>query len=503
MKLESIADLLWGARARFKVFLVAAIILLFTCLGAKEIWTQEHRWADIVFGMFYRHDFLHPYLGQAYYYDKPLLSYWLIAIFAKLFGGLSTWTLRLPSALSGLVALGSIYSLGVSLKDKRLGYLSAWMLLTTFYFLFWARTSSADMLNLAGSLLAVAWYFTRRDHCTLKDYAIFFLIIALTALCKGLGGVIVPLIAVATDMTLQRSWSRHINRALFLALIPALVLYLAPFVASSLWGGESYGENGLYLVYRENILRYFKPFDHQGPIYTYFIYLPVYLLPWTLFFIPALFGIKSRWQQMSLNSKWIIWTLLLLFLFFTLSGSRRSYYVLPLVPFAILLTADWILCMDRSRREMAAVVVTLLTYIFLWVAVDIVPAWYYEKNGTGTFAALLETEVGKQKPFHEWKVVMLDAQTKINFYLSLSPDTPHYGVTGPRDAQTSASLIATWPILQKKPANTIFITRKRYQQMLMPYFKGYRVIVLPFQPVFIMTKEDLDAPIAFVPTNNL
>ena len=77
-------------------------------LGAREIWTQEHRWADIVSGMFYRHDFLHPYLGETRYYDKPLLSYWLIAIIAAITGDLSTWALRIPSALAGLLAIWSI-----------------------------------------------------------------------------------------------------------------------------------------------------------------------------------------------------------------------------------------------------------------------------------------------------------------------------------------------------------------------------------------------------------
>ncbi|TAK74173.1 MAG: dolichyl-phosphate-mannose--protein mannosyltransferase, partial [Gammaproteobacteria bacterium] len=161
MKLDVVVDYLWGNRAKFNYLLLASLLLLFTCLGGREIWTQEHRWADIVAGMFYRHDFLHPYLGQNQYYDKPLLSYWAIALIAKLTGTLTTWVLRLPSALAGLVAVWSIYRLGISLKDKRLGLLSGWLLLTTFYFLFWARTSSADMLNLAGSLLAIAWYFDK------------------------------------------------------------------------------------------------------------------------------------------------------------------------------------------------------------------------------------------------------------------------------------------------------------------------------------------------------
>ncbi len=42
------------------------------------------------------------------------------------------------------------------------------------------------MLNLAGSLFAVAWYMEKRDRATFFDYMIFFIALALTSLCKGL-----------------------------------------------------------------------------------------------------------------------------------------------------------------------------------------------------------------------------------------------------------------------------------------------------------------------------
>ncbi len=129
-------ELLWGSKAKFSHLFFAATILLLMMLGSREIWTQEHRWADIVAGMFFRNDFLHPYLGQATYYDKPLLSYWLIVIASKITGSLSTWSLRLPSALSGLLAVWSIYRLGTTLKNKQMGLLAGWLLITTFYFIF-------------------------------------------------------------------------------------------------------------------------------------------------------------------------------------------------------------------------------------------------------------------------------------------------------------------------------------------------------------------------------
>lgn len=491
---------LWGNRAKLSYLLMASVVILFTMLGGREIWTQEHRWADIVSGMFYRHDFLHPYLGNNTYYDKPLLSYWLIALIAKISGGLTAWSLRVPSALAGVLAVWSVYSLGTTLKNKQLGFLSAWLLLTTFYFVFWARTSSADMLNLAGSVFAVAWYMRKRDQAKFTDYFIFFLIIAISSLCKGLVGAIVPCIAVLVDMLLQKSWQKHLRLPLFLSLIPALAIYLLPFVASSLVGDSTYSENGLYLVYRENILRYFHPFDHQGPIYTYFIYLPIYMLPWTIFFVPALFSLKARWSSMSTNQKWMVWTTAALFVFFTLSGSRRSYYVLPIVPFAILLTADWM--SDSFSQKWQTISARTITFFLaaLFLIFGVGQAWYYSQFGINRFAEEVKQQAQQMMPWQDWRVVMLDAESKLNFYLQLPPDTNSFDMQGERASLSSARLAKMWPIVQHKPEHTIFITRKLYANALQPFFTDYQRVELSTASTWsFLVANDNDTPIAFMP----
>jgi 4-amino-4-deoxy-L-arabinose transferase-like glycosyltransferase len=503
MKFSLLSERLFGEKAKFSYLLLASVLMLFTLLEARELWTQEHRWADIVSGMFYRHDFLHPYLGENRYYDKPLLSYWFIVLVAEIQGALTSFALRLPSALSALLAVWSIYRLGTKLQTKQLGLLSGWLLVTTFYFVFWARVSSADMLNLAGSLLAVTWYMEKREQAGFINYAVFFMIVALTSLCKGLVGAIVPCIAVLTDIALRHSWKKYLHLSFFLAFLPAFILYLIPFLASSYIGNGAYHENGLYLVYRENILRYFHPFDHRGPIYTYFLYLPIYLMPWGLFLIPALFSLKKRWLRLSLESKWLSFSLFFIFLFFTLSGSRRSYYILPLVPFALLFIADYFLTLKAKWLSLSAFVV-MCSFILLFLSLDLLPAWYYQYAGIGRFARAVRQEVTKTMPWDAAQVVMLDGESKLNFYLGLAPESKHFNINHERKEQTAQSLLAAWPILMHKPANTIFITRKLYVAALQPYFSGYRKVEVPLQAPFaflnkIIIKSDTNTPIAFIP----
>jgi len=469
------ANLLWGKHARSFLLVIATLALLLTSLGARELWTQEHRWADIVSHMFQTNDFLHPWLNGQPYYDKPLLSYWLISGTAILTGKLSTWALRLPSAVAGIIAIGAIVSLGKQLKNRELGLLAGWMLLTTFYFLFWARTSSADMLNMAGTLCAVSWYFEKKPVPRFLNYSIFYLIIAFTALCKGLIAPVVVVLVILPDLLKNGQWRKHLRPALFLAALPALILYLLPFWVSAKTGGTHYQENGLMLVWRENVLRYFQPFDHKGPIYTYFLYLPVYLLPWTLFFIPSLATFRKRLMSTSV---------LILFVFLTLSGSRRDYYILPVVPFALLMSADWILAEGvRSRRCQLAGWLALISATLFFLFFCILQPLYYKANSLEAFSIHLKQEAEKTRPWWQWKVVLLDPQSKLRFYLGLPADTALNEIQGKdRASLTEADLRHNWSFLtSEKPVQpTIYITREAWKVPLQHLLGShYRIIENP------------------------
>src|SRR5262245_35556093 len=93
------------------ILLAASAALFFIRLGVAELWTHEGRWAAICSHMISSGDYLHPYLFGAEYYDKPLLSYWLMIAAARLLGGLSETAMRSPSALAALLTVWCVYRL--------------------------------------------------------------------------------------------------------------------------------------------------------------------------------------------------------------------------------------------------------------------------------------------------------------------------------------------------------------------------------------------------------
>src|ERR1051326_8374927 len=157
----TVAERLWGSRVSGALLLAGATAVIAVKLGAAELWTLEGRWAAICAHMLRSGDYLHPYLFGAPYYDKPLLSYWLMIGASWVVGRLNEVALRLPSAAAGVASVWLIYRLRVLRFDRTTGLIAGSLLVTSYMFVFWSRVASADMLNVAGTSAAVTWYFAR------------------------------------------------------------------------------------------------------------------------------------------------------------------------------------------------------------------------------------------------------------------------------------------------------------------------------------------------------
>ncbi len=327
---------------------VAAFFLLFWALGDCSLWAAEGRWAEITREMFIRGDFFHPTIGGLPYFDKPLLTYWVIAAFSAITGQLDEFVIRLPSALAALVTLVCTVCLGRRLWSRQAGWLAGGLLLTSYGLLMYSHVASAETENLAAVMLAVTWYWTRRDRPGFVTFLVFYLIMFVGSHMKGLTAFAVPVLVILPDLLRQRRWRSLLWPSHWLALGIGIAVYLAPFIYETLTRPESYQESGLAFVFQENILRYIRPFDHKEPIYIYTIMLPLFIMPWLPIFISALITSATSWKKFDGNTLWLIQAILIVFAFFTLSGSRRGYYILPILPFCMLLVAVFL---TEASRE--------------------------------------------------------------------------------------------------------------------------------------------------------
>jgi 4-amino-4-deoxy-L-arabinose transferase-like glycosyltransferase len=375
----------WGAFA----VLVLTAALYFIRLGSRALWASEFRWAEIAREMLLTHNYFWPTINGRLYFDKPLGSYWLVLAAAWVTGHMNEAATRIPGAAAGVMAVALLIVLGRRLYDFRTGLAAGFILATSFSFAFWARTASADVETIAGELGALL-IFAKNENRSGWWVVPMWVVMALTSLMKGLLGFVLPILVIGVYSFVAGGWleiRNHLmrgplasriqwlverNRWFFnwktsVALGLAAALYIAPFAISF---ALTKSASGIYMVYRENVERYFAAFDHRGPFYLYAYVIFALMAPWSVFLPAALVHAHNRTENSSTaalsvashphlacpaigwksdrqeqgrepvkSDRFVLAFFWTTFVFFTLSGSRRSYYLLPILPPASILVA--------------------------------------------------------------------------------------------------------------------------------------------------------------------
>lgn len=353
--------------SRGVLFWGAAAVLLLVQLGVPSLRGSEDRFAEITRAMMRDGDFFHPMLNGASHFHKPLVSYWAIAGAARVVGVLDELAARLPSAVAGAVAAFATISLGRTLWGAPVGRLAGWILLSTYGFLFWSRTAAADMENLAAVIVAVAWFRRWEERESWWLYVGFALICGVGAQAKGLAAIVLPLVVLAPHLMRGGLVRAHLRPGpIVLVSVTLALAYLGPFVAAewlrgddaSLFASLRAGDprSGLFMAFQENVQRFYAPHDHRGPVYTYLLALPVLCLPWSIVLGASFVELVRTRRRLELDpdTRWLLWAIVLVFALFTASSSRRSYYILPILPFCAIAAAVALSRPGRSRLLGAA-----------------------------------------------------------------------------------------------------------------------------------------------------
>lgn len=353
---------------------VVATLALFWGLGHYALWGSEDRWAEIAREMILNKNYIHPAINGQVYFDKPLLSYWLIVGAAYLFGCLNEFVVRVPSALSALAGIAATVYIGRKLFDRNTGVTAGWVLLSSMGFLFWGRTAAADMENLAAIAIAVAWFLSREKKAGFFSYLLFYLICFLGAMTKGLPALVVPIAVVVPYVLMKARWKKHLKFSNFLAALIGAAIYFLPFYLASIIEMPSYYFNpasnlsGLELVWQENILRVFNPLDHNDEYwFCYFYHVPRIMAPWIVFLVPAVIALVMRWKELKKNDHWLAWATLIIFVIFSASSSRRWYYILPIMPFCSLMIARFLCSAMHAKWD--KMIIETMRWIIVGVAI--------------------------------------------------------------------------------------------------------------------------------------
>ena len=340
--------------------LVAGVCYFFFFFGLGAFGltgADEPRYAQIAREMLARHDWIVPTLNGSPWLEKPALLYWKMMNSYAIFG-VSDWAARIPAAFHATAVV-----FGIFFFMRRFRFASeldaAMIAASSAGMIGFGRGASTDMLVSAPFALAMMCWWTWHQTSKKLWLLIFYGLLGVGALAKGPVAPALAVLVVGAYAVLRREGRIFVRSLSFIGFLLFAAIVLP-------W----------YLAVQHKVPQFFRVFfiehnlerfgtnlyQHSQP---FWYYIPVFLLaamPWTLFAVPALIDAgKKAWKRWRSSTRstdpestiieaetddglpgflfiWIVVPIV----FFSISRAKLPGYILPAIPAAVLLTADYV-----------------------------------------------------------------------------------------------------------------------------------------------------------------
>lgn len=340
-------------------FVLIAILTLaaapyFMRLGASSLWdSNEAFYAETPREMIESQDYINPTFNYQPRFNKPPLSYWVVAAFYKIWGA-SEAVERLAIALAAVVLIATSYGLGRLAFSQEAGLMAAIGLAASPRFLMFSRRIIIDVyLAMFMALALLLFMLAERQPKRRRTYlAAMYASIGLGILTKGPIALLLPALAFFIYLAVYRRLTKI--RELMLpsgAAIIALIV-LPWYVAVHAQHGWGYIRA---FILNDNLSRFAQQAwgPSRGPLF-YVGVIAGDFFPWSLFFAAGLWCETRQWfgwrrafsrstpsdptdpatteAAQSRHSVLLIIWIIVIVSFFSLSKSKEDLYILPIYP---------------------------------------------------------------------------------------------------------------------------------------------------------------------------
>jgi 4-amino-4-deoxy-L-arabinose transferase-like glycosyltransferase len=318
--------------ALLKIWLLVVAIALFINIGGYPLFdADEGRNGEVGREMAATNDYVMPRIDGMPYLDKPIVYFAAEAAAMEILGP-TELAARLPAYLFTLLTALLVFWFAKKIWSEESAYIAAIAFLSMPLTLAFARTvifDSALTFFIVGAI--VAFYFCAQ--CTVHSAlwsTLAWASIAFGVITKGPVAIAVPLI-VMIPYAIKRKAFRKLWSWGGLA---AFVVIIAPWV----WAVSRVVPDFLhYVLVTETAQRLAtKALKRTGPPWYFIPYILGGALPWSIL---ALFAWRKerRDDTMLFLGLWI----LVPFIFFSISQSKRPQYILPVMPAIALVIANF------------------------------------------------------------------------------------------------------------------------------------------------------------------
>jgi 4-amino-4-deoxy-L-arabinose transferase-like glycosyltransferase len=321
---------------------------------------DEGAFSEATREMMARGNLISPTLNDAPRHDKPILIYWAQAASVAVFG-VSEIGFRLPSIIFAGLWVFALFRFCLRHGNQMTAQIASLVMALSLVVGFIAKAAIADaLLNL---LIALAMFGIYDYYCACRagkpaaaTRRLLFGVYAalgLGFLAKGPVAVFFPLLISGLFFVSAGAWRNWLKAVFFW---PGWLLFLAIVVPWHVLVYLDQGDaffRGFYL--KHNINRYADTFEgHGGRWWYYFSVLPFILLPftgWLLAIAGKLAGQLCQTDSEALFERFLILWFVVVFVFFSFSGTQLPHYLLyGCTPIFILLARHRL---DLERRWLA------------------------------------------------------------------------------------------------------------------------------------------------------
>jgi 4-amino-4-deoxy-L-arabinose transferase-like glycosyltransferase len=344
----------WRAvRRTTALLLILGWAAFFAGLGRPAIGdSDEAFYAEAGREMVESGDWLTPHYNHQPRFQKPILTYWLIAAAYRV-AGVQEGAARIWSALAGLALAMLTAAVGRRWYDEATGRLAGAIVATAFGYFSIARLSLPDLpLTALVSLAVYAAIQAALDRSVRPSawWAVAGVATGLGLLTKGPVALVLVVVVVLPILWRDRSVARGVTRGLLMALALAIAVAVPWYAAMVATHGEQYLRG--FLV-GDNLERFATArFNDPRPWWFYLPILAGGLLPWTPLAACAVGPLVRAWREEApVAATWrLTWWTLGPLLFFTASVGKQPRYILPMLPPLALLLARGLASYVRAAR---------------------------------------------------------------------------------------------------------------------------------------------------------
>jgi len=318
-------------------------------LGTRDFWYPgEPDLAEICRAMFVSGDWIIPRRNGEIFLNYGPLFFWAGSLSSHLLGGMSEFTLRLPSALAAIGLVVTTSMVGSRWFGPRAGLWAGLLLLASWEFSWQAIGVRVDMLFALFVGLGIFTYASGAGpDARWAPRVAGFALLGLAVLVKGPLGLLLPGLVLALWHAARREWRALLELAP-LALV-AIAVALPWYIASAFSLGPE-------KVIDEFLAQNFSRFGsgeqgHGRPAYYYIARIWIDLTLWAVLLPFALWWIFKREVWRDRRVQLALWWFGTFFVFLTFAATKRKLYLIPAYPAAVLLLARWISALGEKRAE--------------------------------------------------------------------------------------------------------------------------------------------------------